>query len=100
MGGLLALIGLGVILWWISKGLKKLGEGLKSMSVTAADLISIHNKKPLDNNNIIRQNQQAEENLQTIIGEASHVAYTHTVKDEIERLTQEISAGSSSKWGD
>jgi hypothetical protein len=89
MWGILAIIGLGVILWWVSKGLKKVSAFLENASVTLADL-AIH-KKMHPSQVYGRQNKIAEEKLQSITGGMSDVTYTHRVKAEIDSLLREIS---------
>lgn len=86
MYGILAVIGLGVILWWVSKGLKHLSAWLENASVTVSDLVIC--KKNNVNNRVIRQNINAEEQLQNITGDVSHATYTHKVRQEIEELTK------------
>jgi ABC-type multidrug transport system fused ATPase/permease subunit len=90
MFSLLALIGLFVILWWISKVLKKVSLGLASASVVLADLAAYYNKKPVINNRVLRQNINAEEKLHTITGEASNATYTQKVRDEIAQQERAI----------
>lgn len=88
MYGLLAVIGLGVILWWVSKGLKRLSAWLENASITVSDLV-VCNKKNVTNR-VIRQNKIAEEQLQNITGDVSHATYTHKVRQEIEELTKPL----------
>ena len=87
MWGLLAVIGLGVVLWWISKGLKKLAIMLENASVTMSDYI-MHSSK-IQNKRVARQNIIAEKKLHNITGDGSHASYTHQVREEIERLIKE-----------
>ena len=83
MIGLLAMVGLFVILWWISKVMKKLSVGLANASIVIADLVAYCNKKPLANNRVLQQNISAEEKLHTITGDVSNATYTQQVRDEI-----------------
>ena len=89
MIGLLAMVGIGVVLWWISRGLKKLSLWFTNLSSTAIDLVSVQNKAQ-SNKIILRQNKIAEEQLQNITGETSHVTFNHLIRSEINKLEQEI----------
>ena len=91
MIGLLAIIGIAVILHWVSKGLKKLSAWLYNLTGTALDVSNIQNK-PKSNKYILRQTKIAEEGLQIITGEESNVAYRHNVQSEIEKLIKEVSS--------
>jgi hypothetical protein len=89
MIGLLAMLGIGLILWWVSKGLNKLSVWLTVLSGTTADMISIQCKAK-SNKTILQQNKIAEAQLQNIKGESSYVAYQHTVRNEIEEIIKSI----------
>jgi hypothetical protein len=88
MFGILAVIGLGVILWWISKGLKRLSAFLENASTTLADLAVSSPRNA--GQEVKRQNIIAEEKLQSITGGPSNAAYTHQVREEIDTLIKEL----------
>jgi hypothetical protein len=90
MFGILAIIGLGVILWWLSKGLKRLSAWLENASVTIADL-AVCSKKNI-NSRTVRQNIIAEKQLQNIKGDVSDVTHTHKVRQEIDELEKFINS--------
>jgi len=88
MIAILAMIGIGVVLWVISKGLLKLSAWLKGVSQTTTDLIAIH--KAQSQKQILRHTKIAEEQLQSITGEPSYAAYNCRVRSEIEDLIKEV----------
>ena len=92
MFGLLAMVGIGFILWWLSKGLKKLSAWLAKLSGTTADLISC-SCKAKSNKEILWQNKIAKEELRSIKGE-SYVAFNHKVcvkiDPDIDQILKEI----------
>jgi hypothetical protein len=90
MFGILAVIGLGVVLWWISKACKKISIGLNDASFLVANIVEYYNKKPVINNRVNRQNKIAEEKLHNITGEVSNATYTHDVREEIEGLINNL----------
>ena len=92
MIGILALIGIFVIMWWLSKVLKKISLGLANASIVLADLAAYCRKKPVNNNRVLWQNIIAEEKLQHITGDVSHASYTQKVREEIEGLISNLDA--------
>jgi len=88
MIAILVFIGIGVVFWWLSKGLKKLSAWLAvPSSQSAPDPIKI---KAQSHKKILQQNKIAEEQLQSITGESSHAAYQHNVRLEIEELIKQV----------
>jgi hypothetical protein len=87
---ILALTGFFVILWWVSKALKRMSIGLANASVVIVDLVAYCSKKPENNNRVPQQNIMAEEKLHNITGENSNVSYNKKVLDEIEGIIQDL----------
>ncbi len=96
MFGLLAIIGIGVVLGWVSKKLKKLSAWLSKLSGAAPDITNSFShtggsvSKAKSHKEILQQNKIAEEQLRSIIGESSNVAYQHDVRAEVEKILQRI----------
>jgi hypothetical protein len=84
-----ALIGIGVILWWISRGLKKFGIFLTTLSGEMADYLgAVQQQKIKPDMKLRQQNKNAAERIQTIKGADSDAYYQRKVQQEIDQLCE------------
>jgi hypothetical protein len=86
MIGLLAIIGIALILYFVSKAFKNIGNFLMSMSYAVYDIIDANKHCPHNNKIPVRHDKIVERHLQNKKGEND--AYTHRVREEIEEIIQ------------